>query len=674
MARKDEKFKNVDKSDVRKSRLSENLGDKQPKLTESLSRLMESFPSEMADSDDTSRHSRVKRIVDKENSRTVKSEDNKVEKKRAVNADSLESKSADGRVNSERSLESSDVDYPDDEEDESARLSNENRDSRKAFLRAGGQMERFADQEERMSLYDDFEAKDVVKRGAIIKAEDYEEVENADRDLADDLSSLREFDPPEEEDEEGEEQDENVSKGDVRVKRDESQKSSNKKDDAQSEESSKSVANENSNENVEEAEKKRVGGNTNENANSRKEDLGESREKEAVKEQLQETSSSNKGAATDEEKAPLDLSKSSSSSSSGEDKVSGKNTIDNSDAEYDKKIQERIQKRIDSIKEEIKREIEERRKIQEIEANNAKFDELEGHVDEDDDNSNSKADLSKSDDSDKNSSPARIKRSNEDSAERLEKETEEKSYNPASQDLSNFERESESKKSENTNGLDKEQSESISSVNEKSGLARKSDLNEEKGESEKLVNNSELVAILGDSKNDQERTKTVEENGVERERDKVKEESGANKKGDEINEETDNETDRLKVQEAPGIRENFQLREDGPIDSIQQDCSLTNDGKTRLKREALRDSQDDNIGRQESNEEENSQRRAKRQIKRNVRRLNERNLDNGKSRRRSVPERFRRTSNHLAKVPIKKREQPRQAYLVNNGDRRKRRR
>lgn len=48
-----------------------------------------------------------------------------------------------------------------------------------------------------------------------------------------------------------------------------------------------------------------------------------------------------------------------------------------SDLDYEKQIEDQIQQRIDSIKEDIKRELERKQRVREIEANNAKYDELE---------------------------------------------------------------------------------------------------------------------------------------------------------------------------------------------------------------------------------------------------------------------------------------------------------
>ncbi|XP_076760967.1 uncharacterized protein LOC143429316 [Xylocopa sonorina] len=95
--------------------------------------------------------------------------------------------------------------YADEAEDESPVAV-----SKAGEFRVGEDSERFIDQEERSSLYDDFETKDVVKRG-ISGAEDYEEMDedvgtNEDTAALDDSSI-------------DEEMDKRKVRGDVRVKR-----------------------------------------------------------------------------------------------------------------------------------------------------------------------------------------------------------------------------------------------------------------------------------------------------------------------------------------------------------------------------------------------------------------------------------------------------------------------
>lgn len=88
------------------------------------------------------------------------------------------------------------------------------------------------------------------------------------------------------------------------------------------------------------------------------------------------------GRSTLEEKASaIDLDKSNKQRDTNSlvDDVSG--------LDYEKQIEDQIQQRIDSIKDDIKRQIEKKQQVREIEANNAKFDELEFPNDDQSDSS-----------------------------------------------------------------------------------------------------------------------------------------------------------------------------------------------------------------------------------------------------------------------------------------------
>ncbi|CAL7937027.1 unnamed protein product [Xylocopa violacea] len=101
--------------------------------------------------------------------------------------------------------------YADEAEDESSVGSADKESKYKASqFRVGEDSERFIDQEERSSLYDDFEAKDVVKRG-ISGAEDYEEMDE-EVGAGEDTAALEDSSLDEE-------MDKKKVHGDVRVKR-----------------------------------------------------------------------------------------------------------------------------------------------------------------------------------------------------------------------------------------------------------------------------------------------------------------------------------------------------------------------------------------------------------------------------------------------------------------------
>lgn len=109
--------------------------------------------------------------------------------------------------------------YADEVDDDSpAGSGNKDAKYKTGEFRVGDDSERFIDQEERSSLYDDFEAKDVVKRG-ISGAEDYEEANEDSAEVPEDTAALDEREPLDEQTEK------RKVHGDTRVKRERSQSS-----------------------------------------------------------------------------------------------------------------------------------------------------------------------------------------------------------------------------------------------------------------------------------------------------------------------------------------------------------------------------------------------------------------------------------------------------------------
>ncbi|XP_033355840.1 eukaryotic translation initiation factor 5B-like [Bombus vosnesenskii] len=102
--------------------------------------------------------------------------------------------------------------YADEAEDESAVGSKHKETRYKGNDHVNEDSARFIDQEERSNLYDDFESKDVVKRG-ISGSEDYEEMDDDALAAAEDTAAL-------EDNASDEETDKRKVHGDVRVKRD----------------------------------------------------------------------------------------------------------------------------------------------------------------------------------------------------------------------------------------------------------------------------------------------------------------------------------------------------------------------------------------------------------------------------------------------------------------------
>lgn len=205
-------------------------------------------------------------------------------------------------------------------------------------------VEKYTDQE-RSSLYDDYETKEVAKRGVLDGPGDYEEVEDDSPGILENAVALKERDEGERE----------TRENDSRVKRDQ----------ALSETLDKS-----------------------ESSNSAKLEESKIAESPLIDKVSHSESSKNfnrRALASDDSackiKEPAGSNEMISKSSDSTENKEAANIItsfneDESSAEYGKRVEEEIQRKIDSIKEEIKRDIEAERRIKDIEKNNAKFDEL----------------------------------------------------------------------------------------------------------------------------------------------------------------------------------------------------------------------------------------------------------------------------------------------------------
>ncbi|XP_043253363.1 transcriptional regulator ATRX homolog [Colletes gigas] len=267
-------------------------------------------------------------------------------------------------------------------------------------FRVGEDSNRFIDQEERSSLYDDFEAKDIAKRG-ISGADDYEEeVDDEDVAALDERESM---------DEEAERR---KARGDVRVKREheklkEAEKAENAETSLKEEQPSKTDTESNeqidqSKRNVEKPENELSKANDQET--DQKQSLTVNNDQSVV--ESNENAKLLNGEATGGRKMQEEVGSSSGESSSleGASKIDEPKIVDVSsqeaakveappdraevqasenpasneqaNAEYEKRVEDQIQRKIDSIKEEIKREIAENERIKAIEENNAKFDEM----------------------------------------------------------------------------------------------------------------------------------------------------------------------------------------------------------------------------------------------------------------------------------------------------------
>ncbi|XP_071575835.1 uncharacterized protein, partial [Temnothorax nylanderi] len=220
--------------------------------------------------------------------------------------------------------------------------------------------DRYTDQDERSSLYDDYEAKDIAKRGALSGPEDYEEIEEDDspgisEDIAAVQDSMAEVEKKEK---------------DARVKRDQAEisemldTSKSSPDDPVKLEESKIAAKDHNSRNV-----------------SRIELLKGFNEASAPND-----ASKIKGFGS---KDPISRLSDSSKIQEPTSKVTSPKK-DESNAEYEKRVEEEIQRKIDSLKEEIRRNIEVQQQIRDIEDNNARFDELQDQEHEDEEKQNFK--------------------------------------------------------------------------------------------------------------------------------------------------------------------------------------------------------------------------------------------------------------------------------------------
>ncbi|XP_011051136.1 PREDICTED: general transcriptional corepressor trfA-like [Acromyrmex echinatior] len=202
---------------------------------------------------------------------------------------------------------------------------------------------RYTDQE-RSSLYDDYEAKDIAKRGILSGSEDYEEIED-DLPGIEDMAAVQEL---------TNEAEKRETRKDVRVKRDQAEIS---------EIFDKSKSNVDNPAKLEES---------------------KIAEKNPY---LREISSAPNTIKNSESKDVI--SKLSDSSEIQEPA----NTVallkkDESNAECEKHVEKEIQRKIDLIKEEIKRDIEAQQRIRDIKNNNARFDELQDQEHEDEERQN----------------------------------------------------------------------------------------------------------------------------------------------------------------------------------------------------------------------------------------------------------------------------------------------
>lgn len=228
-------------------------------------------------------------------------------------------------------------------------------------------LDRYTDQDERSSLYDDYEAKDVAKRGVLNGPEDYEEIEDYSPGISEDTAALQGSMNGAEK---------RKSQKDARVKRNQAEiseildRSKSSPDDPAKLEESQTAPR---------------------NPYLREVSRSMKLSKDFNEASVPDDASKIKGFGSKDFKVISKLSDSFKIKEPTNEVISPKK--DESNAEYEKRIEKEIQRKIDSLKEEIQRDIEAQQRIKDIEDNNARFDELQDQEHEDEERKNFKDEL-----------------------------------------------------------------------------------------------------------------------------------------------------------------------------------------------------------------------------------------------------------------------------------------
>lgn len=248
-------------------------------------------------------------------------------------------------LNSQRSGEESEE--ADEEATEGERDKNEEASN---LVRLPRDLDKYTNQDERSSLYDDYEAKDIAKRGVLSGSEDYEEIEEDSPGMSDDTAAVQES---------ANEAEKRETRKDARVKRDQAEISEGL-DKAQSSPGDPAK--------LEESKTKEP----------------YSREASRIAPSRSFNEASTPDASEIKSFASKDVSSESSDPSEGQEPTSKATSSgkDESNAEYERRVEAEIQRKIDSLKEEIQRDIEAQLRMRDIEDNNARFDELRDQEDE----------------------------------------------------------------------------------------------------------------------------------------------------------------------------------------------------------------------------------------------------------------------------------------------------
>ncbi|CAD1474607.1 unnamed protein product, partial [Heterotrigona itama] len=279
--------------------------------------------------------------------------------------------------------------YTDEAEDDASR--NKETRYKSNDLRANEDSAGFIDQEERSNLYDDFESKDVVKRGAS-GAEDYEEVDDDAVGAAEDTAALRRNSLIQDEETEKRE-----VHSDVRVKREHENTKGESENSEEKSGNPGASGDSSSDRKTAETSSKRDTVSDNKAAEATASEAGKDSNDQSKKNVAEKSENCGQGSGSNNEKLIGETVKlqneqrlnsgivtDARTGNQGTDLLSGKvaeskvaDVANNAAGEgYQRRVEEQIQRKIDSIKEQIKREIEESQRLREIEENNARFDEL----------------------------------------------------------------------------------------------------------------------------------------------------------------------------------------------------------------------------------------------------------------------------------------------------------
>lgn len=293
------------------------------------------------------------------NGSTCLEEKHKISKRSANSANAGKPISYDNAVaishlDTQRSNDASD--YAEEADKEMARQERDKDEETSNLIRLARDVnadpDKYTEQDERASLYDDYEAKDVAKRGVLGSPGDYEEAEG-DPPGMEDAAAVQEREST------IDEADKSEVQNDARVKRDRAIAEAPDKSEPISDNSAGS-------------------------AQPKIAPEGSYSHQVGSLKSFNEASASNDASKIKESGLSEAISKAKTAEPAD---VITSSRGDEGSAKYEKRVEEEIQRKIDSIKEEIQRDIEAQQRVRDVERNNARFDMLQKREDGDEDRS-----------------------------------------------------------------------------------------------------------------------------------------------------------------------------------------------------------------------------------------------------------------------------------------------